>query len=150
MTLYLHSTLAFLLLSWLVYALHRDSSQVAYLLKQTTVWIVSMLLLAALLSTLVKKPALALEQDPYGPWARLLEREMLTTQELSPSIKCFNPLRDHVLKVACETEPLHCIILYGITKSRICSCLKTIKEQKTTESATWTTEFSSQNCSMND
>ena len=145
MMLYPHLTLACLLQLWLVYAPHKDSLVPVFSLRRTTVLTVLMLLLAVSLSTLVKKPALASEPDPYGPWARLLERVTPTTQESFPSTRCFNLPLEVAAKAACEMEPLHCTILYGIWKSKTCLCLKTIKERTTTESDIWTMVCNSTN-----
>src|SRR5210317_135180 len=150
MMLYLHSMLAFLLLLWLVYALHKDSFQVAYLLKQTIVWTASMLLLAALLSMLVKKPASASEQEVSAHLEVPFEMEMPTILESSLSTRCSNPQLVAVLKAALETEPLHFITLFGIWRSKTCSCLKTIKAQRITESDIWITVCNSQNYSTKD
>ena len=98
------------------YGVYKDSLVPVFSLRRTIVWTVLMLLLAVLLSTLVKKQALASEPDPYGPWARLLERVTPTTQESFPSTRCFNLPLEVAAKAACEMEPLHCTILYGIWK----------------------------------
>src|SRR6056300_1544572 len=145
MMLYLHSILAFLLLLWLVYVLHKDNLVRAYLWKQVIVWIVLMQLLAVSLSMLVKKPVSASELDQSAHLEAQFALEMHTILELSLSTRCSNPQLVAVLKAALETEPLHSIILFGTWKSKTCSCLKTIKAQRITESDIWITVCNSTN-----
>src|SRR6056300_1699168 len=145
MTQFLHSIFLFLLLLWQVSGLLNVSSHPVSLWKRMIPWIVSMLLLLLLLSTFPKKQALGSELDVLEPLEVLSEVETPTILESSPFTKCSNPLPEAVVKAVCETEPLHCIILSGTLKSKICSCLKTIKEPTTIELDIWTTECSSTN-----
>ena len=142
---YLPLILVFLLLLWQVYALHSVSFRHASLLRRMIAWTVSMLLLALLLSMSAKKLASESELAELEHSVHRSEAEMLIIPESFLSTKCFSQLQEAVVKAACETEPLHCIILSGILKSKICSCLKTTKEQKTIESDTWTTVCNSTN-----
>src|SRR6056300_1564026 len=145
MTQFLPLIFLFLLLLWQVSGLLNDNSHPVSLSKQMTRWIVSMLLLLLLSSMLAKKQASASELDVLELLAAPSEVETPTILESSPFTRCSNPLPEAVVKAVCETEPLHCIILSGTLKSKICSCLKTIKEPTTIELDIWTTECSSTN-----
>ena len=81
MTLFLTMMSVCLLLLWLAFALHKNSSVVACLLSLTTVLIVLTLPLVRLSGMFLKRPALGLELEVFVPWVVQSVAEMLTIQE---------------------------------------------------------------------